>query len=260
MIRQAHDIQAIILAAHGSLREANVNERIQLLAEQILKRGDFDEVVATFHQGEPDFCDVLDEVRADRVFVVPLMTSEGYYATEKLPADLALNPRFEKISVVQTRPVGTHPLLAQTIANRVRQLASDHLAKEDDITLALIGHGTPKNVASRRATETTADALRQRMPLVQVLTAYLDDQPPIESVMARATNKSVIVIPFLIGGGTHAVRDLPIRLGLTIESGQHVSTAGLSNGKRILIDKPVGHYPEIADWIIQLAHQAAKES
>ncbi len=254
----ANDKIALILAAHGSTLEPDVNAGIQTLTDQVRAKSEFDEVIAAFHQGEPRFCEVLDRVNADRVFVVPLMTSEGYYATEKLPAALAQNARFEKVKLIQTRPVGTHPALAATLAQRAQRLALNHEVDTAELTIALVGHGTPRNAASRYATETAAVSVSELLPHAQLLTAYLDDQPPIETIMQRAIYQSVIVIPFLIGGGAHTVRDLPVRLGLLNEISENTSVIGSVDGKQVMIDVPVGQYAEIIDWVIQLAAQAAE--
>jgi len=306
MICRANDSKALIIAAHGSTRELGVNSRIKTLADHVCRRNLFEEVVAAFHQGEPAYEEALNGVTSERVIVVPFMASEGYFATERLPAALALSPRFEKVKLIQTRPVGTHPQLAATIAMRAQQLASDHEVHIAGFTIALVGHGTPRNTASRMATQSAADTLSQLLPGVQVLTAYLDDEPPVESIVARATHQLVIVMPFLIGGGTHAVRDLPLRLGLSpilsskppakwnpkllaasvvashtrpdsecvnkitpAADAKDFSSEGddapvitvWAGGQRVIIDMPVGQYPEIVDWVIQLAtHEFEKNN
>ncbi len=253
MIGHANHSQALILAAHGSTHEPSVNIRIQTLVEHIGSRSDFYEVIAAFHQGEPRFCEALNHVESDQICVVPLMTSEGYYATQQLSAALALNPRFEKVNLWQTRPVGTHPALGVTIAHRVKQLASKYDIDMTSLSIVLVGHGTSRHTASRQATQSIVEAVKQRLSIAQVFSAFIDDQPPIESILHRAVHQSVIVIPFLMGGGTHAVHDLPRRLGLSLEPERNNPINGYVDGKLLIVDYPVGHYPEIADWVISLA-------
>jgi sirohydrochlorin cobaltochelatase len=85
---------ALILAAHGSRHEPSVNDQVRTLAGVVAARGSFDEVAVAFHQGRPPFDSVLDELTAQEIVVVPLMTSEGYYSDVVLPRELAKNRRF----------------------------------------------------------------------------------------------------------------------------------------------------------------------
>ena len=69
--------RALVLAAHGSRRDPAANALVRRLAESLRGRRLFDEVAVAFHQGEPGFDAVLDELAADEVTVVPLLTSAG---------------------------------------------------------------------------------------------------------------------------------------------------------------------------------------
>ncbi|HEX6104821.1 MAG TPA: hypothetical protein VFZ26_04515, partial [Gemmatimonadales bacterium] len=63
-------MRALVLAAHGSRRDPSANALVRRLAETVRVRRLFDEVAVTFHQGEPGFDGVLDELRSDQVTVV----------------------------------------------------------------------------------------------------------------------------------------------------------------------------------------------
>ena len=67
--------RALVLAAHGSRRDPAANALVRRLAESLRGRRLFDEVAVAFHQGEPGFDTVLDEITADEVTVVPCPTS-----------------------------------------------------------------------------------------------------------------------------------------------------------------------------------------
>jgi cobalamin biosynthesis Co2+ chelatase CbiK len=67
--------RALVLAAHGSRRDPAANALVRRLAESHRGRRLFDEVAVAFHQGEPGFDSVLDELAADEVTVVPFLTS-----------------------------------------------------------------------------------------------------------------------------------------------------------------------------------------
>ena len=82
-----------MLAAHGSRRDPAANALVRRLAQAVRERRLFDEVAVAFHQGEPGFDTVLDELESEAVTVVPVMTSAGHYADVVLPEALARNRR-----------------------------------------------------------------------------------------------------------------------------------------------------------------------
>ena len=63
---------ALVIAAHGSRRDPGANALVRRLAEAVRARRLFDEVAVAFHQGEPGFDTVLDELSSESVTVVPL--------------------------------------------------------------------------------------------------------------------------------------------------------------------------------------------
>ncbi|MDQ3426981.1 MAG: hypothetical protein M3477_04050, partial [Gemmatimonadota bacterium] len=99
--------RALVLAAHGSRRDPAAGALVRRLAETVRGRRLFDEVAVAFHQGEPGFDGVLDELRSEEVTVVPVMTSAGHYSDVVLPAALARNRRYPEVRLRQTPPVGS---------------------------------------------------------------------------------------------------------------------------------------------------------
>src|SRR4051812_35386102 len=89
------------------------------MAEALRARRLYDEVAVAFHQGEPGFDTVLDEIRADQVTVVPILTSAGHYTEVVLPEALGRNSRYSEVRLRQTRPVGTHSGMGALVARRV---------------------------------------------------------------------------------------------------------------------------------------------
>jgi uroporphyrin-III C-methyltransferase len=219
------------------------------VAEAVRRRRLFDEVAVAFHQGEPRFATVLDEIESDEVVVVPFFTSAGHYSDVVLPEALARNRRYSEVRLRQTRPVGDHPEIAALVARRVGELMHERRLERGSVSLALVGHGTARHPESRTTTFHLADMLRRRRVAGEVLTAFLDDDPPVETLMATAVCPHLIVVPFLIGGGTHVSEDLPRRLGLGQESGVRSRT--------VHVDQAIGSYPGLVESIIDLARRKA---
>jgi uroporphyrin-III C-methyltransferase len=241
---------ALVIAAHGSRRDPAANALVRRLAEAVRARRLFDEVAVAFHQGEPRFDTVLDELASEVVTVVPLLTSAGHYADVVLPQALARNRRFSEVRLRQTPPVGTHAGIAPLVARRVTELLRSEGIARHSASIAIVGHGTPRHPESRTSTIRLADTLRHRRVAGEVLAAFIDDDPPVSALLESATLPYLIVVPFLIGGGTHVVEDIPRLLGKKsrVASPQ-------SRNPELIIDEPIGTYPGLVEIIIDLARR-----
>jgi uroporphyrin-III C-methyltransferase len=246
--------RALVIAAHGSRRDPAANALVRRLAETVRARRLFDEVAVAFHQGEPRFDTVLDELASDEITVVPLLTSAGHYADVVLPEALARNRRFGAVRLRQTPPVGTHSGIAPLVARRVTELLRDEGLSRHDVSLALVGHGTRRHPESRSATLALAETLRRRKVAGEVLSAFLDDEPLLETLATTAALRHLVVVPFLIGGSAHVADDIP-RL-LTPDSRLLTCDSRLPTpDSRLIVDHPVGTYPGIAEIIVDLARR-----
>ena len=190
-----------------------------------------------FHQGEPGFTAALDQTTAERVLVLPLFTSAGYYTEQVLPAALARSRRYRQVQLRQAPPIGVHPAIATLVAARLRTVAAAERLNLAETSVLLAGHGTPRNPKSRLATFRLAETLMSRGDADEVVCGFLDDEPSIETAIAGVGNGDVLVIPFLIGGGSHALEDLPRRLGNPRD-------------RRIVLDVPVGAYEGLGELLL----------
>jgi uroporphyrin-III C-methyltransferase len=241
---------ALVIAAHGSRRDPGANALVRRLAEAVRSRRLFDEVAVAFHQGEPRFDTVLDELSSDSVTVVPLLTSAGHYADVVLPQALARNRRFGEIRLRQTPPVGTHSGIAPLAARRVTELLRNEGIDRHSASVAIVGHGTPRHRESRTSAIQLADTLRRRRVAGEVLAAFIDDDPPVSGLLEKATLPHVVVVPFLIGGGTHVSKDIPQLLG-----DWRLATSDWR--RSVTVDHAIGTYPGLVDIIIDLARRHA---
>ena len=242
--------RALVIAAHGSRRDPAANALVRRLAEAVRARRLFDEVAVAFHQGEPGFDTVLDELSSDAVTVVPLLTSAGHYADVVLPQRLTRNRRFGELRLRQTPPVGTHPGIAPLVARRVTELLRHEGIARHSASVAIVGHGTPRHRESRISAIQLADTLRRRRVAGEVLAAFIDDDPPVSALLKKVTQPHVVVVPFLIGGGTHVSKDIPQLLG-------DWRLATRDWRRSVTVDHAIGTYPGLVDIIIDLARRHA---
>ncbi|MBA3893790.1 MAG: uroporphyrinogen-III C-methyltransferase [Gemmatimonadales bacterium] len=243
---------ALVLAAHGSRRDPAANALVRRLAQAVRERRLFDEVAVAFHQGEPGYDTVLDELGSEAVTVVPVMTSAGHYADVVLPEALARNRRHAGLRLRLTPTVGSHAGIAPLVARRVSEHLREYDLRRPETTLLLAGHGTRRHAASRDATLQLAETLRRRRVAGDVIAGFLDDEPGLLEALGSAPPGPVIVLPFLIGGGHHAAEDIPRALGL--EPGE-APLAGRVNRHMIVVDHAVGMLPGIVDVIVDLARR-----
>ena len=245
--------RALVLAAHGSRRDPAANALVRRLADAIRARRLFDEVAVAFHQGEPRFETVLDELTADEVTVVPFLTSAGHYSEVVLPEALRRNHRYPELRLRQTPPVGTHGGIAPLVARRATEIMRERGLERGSATLALVGHGTGRHPESRSSTLKLAETLRRRRVAGEVLAAFIDDDPPLEGLLDTAALPHVILVPFLIGGGAHVTDDIPRLLGLEQKSG----VWSRESGKDVVVGEAIGTYPGMVEIIIDLARRHA---
>jgi uroporphyrin-III C-methyltransferase len=249
---------ALVIAAHGSRRDPAANALVRRLAEAVRARRLFDEVAVAFHQGEPRFDTVLDELSSDAVTVVPLLTSAGHYADVVLPQALARNRRFGELRLRQTPPMGTHSGIAPLVARRVTELLRNEGVDRHSASVAIVGHGTPRHRESRTSAIQLADTLRRRRVAGEVLAAFLDDDPPVTALLGTVSLPHLVVVPFLIGGA-HAGEDIPRLLGLhdwRLATGDW-GLATRDSRRRVTVDQPIGTYPGLVEIIIDLARRHA---
>ncbi len=256
---------ALLLAAHGSRHESSVNAGIRALADDIAARGFFAETAVAFHQGEPAYSTVIDSLTADEIIVVPLLTSDGYYCDVVLPRELMKNRRMAlngepdastlapAALVTVTQPVGMHSGMADLVARRTEVIRTRFAEVAGPASIAVVGHGTPRHPRSRNATVELAAKLQNRGLSDDAFAVFLDDEPPVESIVGHAKHQIIIVILFLIGAGPHATSDVPRRIGLRLPNEPLLPLMGEVEGKRVICDAPVGTDPSLTDLILDLA-------
>ncbi len=278
---------ALILAAHGSRHDPTANGTVRAHADRIGRIGVFDEVGVAFHDGTPTFATALDSITAEEVTVVPVMTSDGYYCGTVLPRSLAGSERFASLRIRMTRPVGTHPIVRSLVRDRVNDLLHRYDLQPDLTSLVLVGHGTPRHHRSRDATVNLSSALRKARLCREVLAVFLDEPPFVDGVFGLVTQPNVLLLPFLIGCGHHATRDIPLRFwgasslhpSSTLREDTRNGTSAPSMGgvhhshalwdthdetfpylvrmgrRQVVCDMAVGAHPRIAEIILDLAMQ-----
>lgn len=245
---------ALILAGHGSHISPNTAGIVWEYVDILRARGAADEITAGFWKEVPHFNQVLKTVAAERVIVVPLFTAQGFFSEEVIPAEMGLTDtltQHNQQTILRTPPIGTHAQIADVVNQRVQNTLQQHNLNSDETAVAIIGHGTPRNRASRNTTQRQVQLLQEQHIVAEVLDAYLDDEPYIPSIYERTPQPNLIVVPFFLAIGSHVLIDVPNALGIDPQLPQQEV-----QGKQAFYTEPVGTAETICDLVLDLAYQA----
>jgi sirohydrochlorin cobaltochelatase len=262
----------LVVLGHGTdLTDQSAAPVFQHAAE-LRRRKIFHAVREAFWKQEPQVKTVLAEISAPRAFIVPLFISEGYFSDQIIPTALGFDA-FRIIhqtsrTVFYCQPVGTHERMTQVILSRAdaitRQFPFPRAPKPSETTLFIAGHGTGKNVNSRKAIERQAERIRTQRIYADVQAVFMEEEPRIAGCQALAQTKSCVVVPFFISDGLHVVEDIPVLLGepdrlvkARLAAGQPTWRNPTEiHGKLFWYSPSVGTDPAMAEVILERVQEA----
>ena len=115
---------ALVLLGHGTDLNKSSGGVIYLNAGRIRERGIYDLVEVGFLDQEPEIGEVVANVEAENVILIPVFIAEGWHTRETIPGDLGLTGEVtvrEDRTIFYGAPVGTHPSMAGLIVARARE-------------------------------------------------------------------------------------------------------------------------------------------
>ncbi len=269
---QFSDATLIILGHGTTLNDGSALPVLQHAAT-LRQRGLFAAVREAFWKQDPQIKTVLAEIKTPRVFIVPLMISEGYFAGEVIPRELGFSGgstiNTQHSTIHYCKPVGTHPSMTNVLLARARgvveQFPFPRAPKPKDITLFIAGHGTERSAQSRMAIEQQVELIRAQNLYAEVRAVYMDEDPRIKGCQATAVTRNVVVVPFFISDGLHTTEDIPVLLGEPERLVKERLAAGQPTwrnpseklGKLTWYSSAVGSEPLLAEVILERVREAA---
>jgi sirohydrochlorin cobaltochelatase len=261
----------LVVLGHGTeLNDQSAAPVLQHAAE-LRRRRIFREVREAFWKQAPQIKNVLSEISAPRVFIVPLFISEGFFAGEIIPQALGFDASRMKHHASHTtfycQPVGTHESMTQVILSRAdgitKQFPFPRAPKPADITLFIAGHGTEKNAHSRQAIDRQVELIRAQKIYGEVQAIFMEEEPRIVGCHTLARTKYCVVVPFFISDGLHVTEDIPVLLGEPASRVKARLAAGQpawrnpseKHGKLFWYSSSVGTEPGIANVILERVRQ-----
>lgn len=273
MMRENFSDAALVVLGHGTTKNDGSAMPVIQHAAELRRRGLFAEVRAAFWKQEPQVKQVLLEVKAPRVFVVPLFISDGYFSREVIPRELGLDADFRlqttDFRLCYCRPVGTHDRMTDVILARAREVMAKfpfpRAPKPKDITLFIAGHGTERNENSRKAIERQAELIRAQQLYAAVHAVFMEETPRIAESYALTQTRNFVVVPFFISDGLHTIEDIPVLLGEPERIVKQRLAAGQPtwrnpterNEKLVWYATAVGTEPGIAEVILERVRESA---
>ncbi|MBD3275867.1 MAG: hypothetical protein GF372_11175, partial [Candidatus Marinimicrobia bacterium] len=241
--------KALLLAAHGSLKNGQSSDAVFEHAQRIREKGIFDEVREIFWKEEPYFHQAARIVGSDLIYVVPFFMSHGYFTRQILPRELRSSSSALSDRMIINQPLGTHPDMMQILLRQIQKAIPDY--RNGNSAVALIGHGTPKDEQSSTAIYELAHQIQKSAELPNIKCFFLDEHPMIENIPQAFETDTVHIFPVFIGEGLHTQIDIPERLQLNNDQPVYGTHQIQDTGVTLNYHPPLGVLPESTDIIMQ---------
>ncbi|CCQ74016.1 CbiX/SirB N-terminal domain-containing protein [Magnetospira sp. QH-2] len=260
---------ALVIIGHGSTQNPQSSKATLDHADDLRQRDLFAEVRVGFWKEAPKLDQCLEGIAAETIYLVPNLACKGYITGEVIPAAMGLTGTIterDNKKLVLCDPVGTHPLMAEVLADRACSIITEHGLHPDHTCLILVGHGSSRNRKSAIQTEAVAAKLAEMQLAADVRTAFLEHPPLVNEWHNDTAKGNVIVIPFMISNGLHGAEDVPRLLSLDpldpalIHLAETGTPAGPfeRHGRQVWYCRAVGCERRIADVILRQVESASR--
>ena len=273
-MNKALSASTLLLAYHGATDDTGPAETGKSLASKLEALDVFGDVQAGFYKHPPFMNDLLKDSKGDRIYILPMLMSCGFFAQQVFPRFLHITednlrtfPNVQQTrekTIIYTEPLGALPgmfdLVLQIVEDTLNAAPPEKPLSLTEINIALIGHGTPRHSQSKETTQDLAEQLNQA-PNCGASRAFFIEEAPFVHELPDWTTESdhCVVVPFMAADGPHAIQDIPIALGQTEQQVKENMAKGeptwshpvLKNGKHIWITPPIGLSPLLPDLIVR---------
>ncbi|MSO92899.1 MAG: hypothetical protein EXQ86_05800 [Rhodospirillales bacterium] len=208
----------LLLLGHGSALDPISDRTFKRHAAALAARNLFAEVRSMTLSEAETFPAATAGLGDREVYLMPMFMSEGLSVQRAVGEAMRLLARERGSSARATRvcrPLGLSAEIASLIVARARGLAAESGSAAE--SLVLVGHGSPRDSASREAIALQAKAIAGRRLFQGVSMALLEEPPALGDVL-QTLNGPVVVAGFFASAGRHAAEDVPRVIG-TYEGG-----------------------------------------
>jgi sirohydrochlorin cobaltochelatase len=236
---------ALILAGHGSTKNADSSRFTRETVHRIRKRGIFAEVRSAFWKEQPSYADAIQGLKTKKVVVVPWFLANGYFTTKILQREFAETAGVE---CRVTEPIGSSPEILGHFQKRAERLLAAKSWKPNQVSLLVASHGTPLHAGSRVASVDLAERLAKD-GYRTARAVFLEEEPKIADWRVLIQEGPVVVLPHFLAGGLHGSEDVPELLGISGSGEGWYRSENVEVG----YGEPLGRPEEVEEMIIELA-------
>ena len=190
----------ILLAGHGAPRHAAAQQSI-IAQAAALAAATGAVVQPGFLTAEPSVASAVSALGEGPVTVLPMFMADGYLVRTAVPRALGRSAQI-------LPPLGVMPGLAAVISTRARSACAATGIDPASSTLLLVGHGSARSDASRRAVLAQARLVADMALFRMIETAFIEEAPSIDD-QCRQILGDVVVMGFFAAPGGHASEDVP---------------------------------------------------
>jgi sirohydrochlorin cobaltochelatase len=227
---------ALVLCAHGS--RGGVGSAADHAAA-IRELGCFGVVHACALKGRPSLAETIGSLAGrERIILVPMLMAEGYTSKIMLRRLDELVDGSGRLRVCP--PVGSHPRLSSVLAKSAEQSCALRGWSVADTGLLIVGHGTRRDPRSGVTARRHAEHIAQTGRFAEVTVAFLDEEPGVEQVLARAARPRWVVVGLFADHGEHGELDVPRMLE--------------ASGRETAYTGPIGADERIVGLILEQVH------
>jgi len=236
---------ALILAGHGSTKNADSSRFTRETAHRIRERVIFGEVRSAFWKEQPSYADAIQGLKTKKVVVVPWFLANGYFTTKILKREFAETAGVE---CRVTEPIGSRPEILGHFQKRAERLLAVKKWEPSQVSLLVASHGTPLHTGSRGAAVGLVEQLAKD-GYRTTRAVFLEEEPRIADWRDLIYEGPVMVLPHFLAGGLHGSEDVPDLLGI---SGSGEGWYQTEKGE-VGYGEPLGRPEEVEEMIIELA-------
>ncbi|MEX0347882.1 MAG: CbiX/SirB N-terminal domain-containing protein [Paracoccaceae bacterium] len=150
----------------------------------------------------PGELDLVLQGLPDHAPVYPLFMARGWFVTDVLPRRLGS----QNLTILD--PLGVDPELPHLAAQALAEVMEQHGWAAQDTTVVLAAHGSGRSRNPSAVAYAFAEALKDQISGIDVLTGFVEEPPSIEDA-ARGCGAQSICLPFFACQGGHANEDVP---------------------------------------------------
>lgn len=189
-------------------RTAHSQKPFAVHAERLARRDIVDDVVTATYESEPcrELRDPLQEITADRVYVVPMYVAHTFDTLGDLPAALS----HVSGAVHYCEPLGQSPAVTDVLA----RAGADLVPASDDVSFVLVAFGSSSKPYHRQTTEYHASRIAEQSDYGEVLPCYLLQNPAVECVRYTISNSRAVAVPLFLAPTEATEETIPAKLEL----------------------------------------------